>query len=147
MYLIAPDEVRLEIIEDTSIPTPVAMHHIHLWVTDPLAAQAWYVKHFGAVAGKRGMFDTATVPGAEITFAKQDAAQAHTKGRSIDHIGFEVKNIEQFLKKLEAEGIPPETTLRNSANAPKLKIAYIVDPWGTYIEITEGLAPSASASN
>ena len=41
LYLIAPDDVRLEIIEDTSLSTPVAMHHIHLWVQDPLAAQAW----------------------------------------------------------------------------------------------------------
>jgi catechol-2,3-dioxygenase len=147
LYLIAPDEVRLEIIEDASIPGPVAMHHIHLWVTDPLAAQAWYVKNFGAVAGKRGNFDTATVPGAEITFAKQDKAQAPTKGRSIDHIGFEVKNIDAFVKKLEGEGIPIETTIRPSANAPKLRIAYIMDPWGTYIELTEGLTPSASASN
>jgi len=142
LYLIAPDEVRLEIIEDPSISTPVAMHHIHLWVQDPLAAQAWYVKNFGAVAGKRNAFETASVPGAEITFAKQDKAQAPTKGRSIDHIGFEVKNIDQFVKKLEAAGIPIETSIRNSANAPKLRIAYIMDPWGTYIELTEGLAPT-----
>ena len=141
------DEVRLEIIEDTSIPTPVAMHHIHLWVQDTKAAQAWYVKNFGAVAGTRNQFDTANVPGAEITFAKQDKAQAPTKGRSIDHIGFEVANIDAFIKKLEAAGIPIETTIRPSANAPNLRIAYVMDPWGTYIEITEGLRNSPSASN
>lgn len=147
LYLIAPDDVRLEIIEDASISTPVAMHHIHLWVQDPLAAQAWYVKNFGATPGKRNQFETANVPGAEITFAKQEAAQAPTKGRSIDHIGFEVTNIDAFVKKLEAAGVPIETQIRNSANASKLRIAYIMDPWGTYIELTQGLTPAPQSAS
>ena len=147
LYLIAPDDVRLEIIEDTSLSTPVAMHHIHLWVQDPLAAQAWYVKNFGAVAGKRNQFETANVPGAEITFAKQEKAQAPTKGRSIDHIGFEVKNIDEFVKRLETAGVPIETQIRNSANASKLRIAYVMDPWGTYIELTQGLTPATQSAS
>src|SRR5712692_1804997 len=93
VFLAAPDNVRVEIIEDASIATPVAMHHIHMFLPDPLEAQAWYVKNFGAVAGKRNQFDTANVPGAELTFAKNDMPQAPTKGRSFDHIGFEVKNL------------------------------------------------------
>src|ERR1700681_2814116 len=40
VFLAAPDNVRVEIIEDTSLPTPVAMHHIHLFLPDPVAAQA-----------------------------------------------------------------------------------------------------------
>jgi catechol 2,3-dioxygenase-like lactoylglutathione lyase family enzyme len=146
MFLTGPDDVRVEIIEDASIPTPVAMHHIHMFLPDPLAAQAWYDKNFGAVAGKRGMFDTATVPGAEFTFTKNDMPQVPTKGRSVDHIGFEVKNIDQFVKTLEAAGIHTEAAIRTSANASKLRIAYITDPWGTYIELTEGLTPPAAQS-
>ncbi len=145
MYLIAPDAIRVEIIENPAISGPVAMHHIHLWLPDPVAAQAWYVKNFGAVAGKRNNFETANVPGAEIAFAKNDA-QSPTKGRSIDHIGFEVKNIDQFVRKLADAGIQTEAPIRNSANASKLRIAYIMDPWGTYIELTEGLTPAQSAS-
>src|SRR5579871_101202 len=60
-FLTGPDEVRVEIYENKNISAPMMMHHIHLFVTDPSEAQAWYVKHFGAVAGKRGRFDTATV--------------------------------------------------------------------------------------
>ena len=146
-FLAAPDDIRVEIIEDASIPTPVAMHHIHLWLPDPLAAQAWYVKNFGAVAGKRGQNDTANVPGAEIAFTKNDTALAPTKGRSVDHIGFEVRNIDQFVKKLEAAGIPIETQIRASANAPNLRIAYILDPWGTYIELTQGLTPAPQSAS
>ncbi len=126
-YLVAPDNIRVEIIEDASIPGNIAMHHIHLFVPDPLAAQAWYVKNFGAIAGKRGQFDTANVPGAEFTFV-------------------EVKNVEQFVKDLEAKGTHPEAAIRTSANASKLRLAYITDPWGTYIELTQGLPPATSAS-
>jgi catechol 2,3-dioxygenase-like lactoylglutathione lyase family enzyme len=146
MYLIAPDDVRVEIIEDASISTPVAMHHIHMFLPDPPAAQAWYTKNFGAVASKRLAFDTANVPGAELTLSKNDMPQAPTKGRSLDHIGFEVKNIDQFVKNLEAAGIHTEGAIRTSANASKLRIVYITDPWGTYIELTEGLAPGSSQS-
>jgi catechol 2,3-dioxygenase-like lactoylglutathione lyase family enzyme len=146
LFLTAPDDVRVEIIEDASIATPVAMHHIHEYVADPAAAQAWYIKNFGAVAGKRNNLDTANVPGAEITFTKNEMPQAPTKGRSLDHIGFEVKNLDQFVKKLEGAGIPLETSIRTSQNASKLRIAYIVDPWGTYIELTEGLPPSPAQS-
>ena len=146
-FLTAPDNVRVEIIEDASIPTPVAMHHIHLFATDQLAVQAWYVKHFGAIAGSRNNFQTATLPGGEITIAKADAAQAPIKGRSVDHIGFEIKNLDQFVKKLQADGIQPEAPgIRGSANASKLKLAYIFDPWGTYIELTEGLPPASTQS-
>jgi catechol 2,3-dioxygenase-like lactoylglutathione lyase family enzyme len=141
-FLTAPDDIRIEILEDTSITNPIEMHHIHLFVTDPPAAQAWYVKTFGAIAGKRGRFDTANVPGAEIAFDRADMPQIPSKGRSADHMGFEVKSIDQFVKNLEAAGIQTEAPIRTSANASKLRIAYITDPWGTYIELTEGLAPA-----
>jgi catechol 2,3-dioxygenase-like lactoylglutathione lyase family enzyme len=141
-FLTAPDDIRVEILEDPSIRNAVEMHHIHLFVADTPAAQDWYVKTFGAVAGKRGRFDTANVPGAEIAFDKAAMPQIPSKGRSVDHIGFEVSSIDEFVKKLEVAGIQTEAPIRTSANASKLRIAFITDPWGTYIELTEGLAPA-----
>jgi catechol 2,3-dioxygenase-like lactoylglutathione lyase family enzyme len=145
-FLTGPDGVRVEIYENTSIPTPLQMHHIHLFVTNPLEAQAWYVQTFGATAGKRAQYDTANVPGSEITLAKADALQAPTKGRSVDHMGFEVKNIDAFVAKLQAAGIKTDAAVRNSANASGLRIVYVTDPWGTEIEITEGLASTPIVS-
>jgi catechol 2,3-dioxygenase-like lactoylglutathione lyase family enzyme len=52
-FMTGPDGVRVEIYEDKTIGPPMQMHHIHLVVPDPPAAQAWYVQHFSAVAGKR----------------------------------------------------------------------------------------------
>src|SRR5713226_6924294 len=92
-FLTGPDSVRIEIYENTAIPTPFQMHHIHLSVPDPPAAQKWYMQTFGATAGQRGQFETANVPGTEITLGKAVAPQAVTTVRSVDHMGFEVKNI------------------------------------------------------
>jgi catechol 2,3-dioxygenase-like lactoylglutathione lyase family enzyme len=141
LYLIGPDEVRVEMTEDASIAVPIKMHHVHFFVPAPLEAQSWYAKTFGAVPGKRGQFDAADLPGVNLTFTKAETPMAGTKGRSLDHIGFEVKNLEQVCKKLEASGIKldrPYTRLPNSTTA----IAFLTDPWGTYIELTENLAPS-----
>jgi catechol 2,3-dioxygenase-like lactoylglutathione lyase family enzyme len=145
-FLTGPDSVRIEIYENKSIATPMQMHHIHLMVSDPLQAQQWYVKNFGAAAGKRAQYDVANVPGTEITLAKTDTPQSPTKGRSLDHIGFEVKNIDAFVAKLQAAGIKTDAAIRNSANAAGLRIVYVTDPWGTEIEITEGLSTTPTVA-
>ena len=140
-FLTGPDNVRVEIYENKSLHTPIWMHHIHLYVPDPAAAQKWYGQYFGATDGKRGQSLTANVPGAEIAFTKSDMPQVPSKGRSVDHMGFEVTNIDQFVAKLRAAGIKTDADIRNSANASGLRIVYITDPWGTEIELTEGLSP------
>jgi catechol 2,3-dioxygenase-like lactoylglutathione lyase family enzyme len=145
-FLTGPDSLRIEIYENKSIPTPMQMHHIHLMVSDPLQAQQWYMRNFGAAAGKRAQYDVANVPGTEITLGRTDTPQAPTKGRSLDHIGFEVKNIDAFVAKLQAAGIKTDATIRNSANASGLRIVYVTDPWGTEIEITEGLSATPTVA-
>ena len=145
-FLTGPDNVRIEIYENKAISTPMAMHHIHLLVSDPLEAQKWYIQNFGATAGKRGMYDTANVPGTEITLAKSEP-QAPTKGRSVDHMGFEVRDIDAFVAKLQAAGIKTDAAIRNSANASNLRIVYVTDPWGTEIEITQGLRMPAQVAS
>jgi hypothetical protein len=65
-------------------------------------------------------------------------APAPTKGRAIDHIGFEVKNVEAFMKKLQEEGVTIEIPYRDVPNIG-LKIGFVTDPVGTRIELTEGL--------
>ncbi len=140
VYLIGPDDVRVEILEDKTIDVPLKMHHVHFYTASPLEAQAWYAKTFGAAPGKRGQFEAADLPGVNLTFAKADTPTVGTKGRSLDHIGFDLKNLEAFCKKLEASGVTldrPFTRLPNSTTA----IAFLTDPWGTYIELTENLAP------
>jgi hypothetical protein len=49
-----------------------------------------------------------------------------------------VKGLEEFTKKLEAQGIKLNVPYRQ-VPALGIAIAFITDPWGTYIELTEGL--------
>jgi len=134
-----PEKVVVELTEDAGLATPVAMHHIHLATPDPEKLRAWYVKTFGARAGTRGNFLAAFIPGGEVDTRKTQDAQAPTKGRSLDHIGFEVQNLEAFCKQLSADGVQFEMAYRDIP-AIGLKIAFLADPEGTRIELTEGLA-------
>jgi catechol 2,3-dioxygenase-like lactoylglutathione lyase family enzyme len=152
-FITGPDGVRVEIYEDKTIATPMQMHHIHLMVPDPLEAQRWYTHHFGAVAGYRmggvaavrTRFETVNVPGAELTLSRAVTPQAPTKGRAVDHIGFEVTDIDTFVGRLVAEGIKTDGAVRDSTNATGVRIVYMTDPWGTEIEITQGLASTSIA--
>jgi catechol 2,3-dioxygenase-like lactoylglutathione lyase family enzyme len=141
-YLMGPDDVKVEIIEDQSIVGPIANHHIHFWTASVDDTKAWYVKTFGAKPGKRGAAEAADLPGVNLTFALAKDPVVGTKGRSLDHIGFEVRNLEQFCKNLEAAGIKLDQPYRKLPNS-NTAIAFFTDPWGTYIELTEGLAPAS----
>jgi catechol 2,3-dioxygenase-like lactoylglutathione lyase family enzyme len=146
IWVYAPDDIKLEMTEDTSLTVPIASHHIHYFTTVPLEMQAWYAKTFGAVPGKRAIFDAADLPAINLSFSKVAAALPGTKGRSLDHIGFEVKNLEAFLKKLEAAGVKIDSPYRQIPNS-NTAIAFLTDPWGTYIELTENLAPAGAGGH
>lgn len=146
-YVHGPDGIRVEFFGDPSLPTSVAMNHIHFYPVDIPAMQAWYAKTFGGVPGQRqrqsspGLVDCDDIPGANLSFSQGKPGLVPTKGRSLDHIGFDVKDLEAFTKKLEAQGIKLDEAVRLAPNGTT-KVAYLTDPWGTRIELTEKLAPS-----
>jgi predicted enzyme related to lactoylglutathione lyase len=139
-YALAPDDVKVELVEMKAQAAPVASHHIHF--TGPQKEMhAWYMQTFGAAAGTSAnpaAFISATLPGVGMNFSPSQAQVAGTQGRALDHIGFEVKNLEAFTKKLEAQGIKLASPYRQ-VPALGVAIAFLTDPWGTYIELTEGL--------
>ena len=55
----------------------------------------------------------------------------------MDHIGFEVDDLEAFCTKLEGMGIEFDIEYRE-VESVELKIAFLTDPSGVYIELTEG---------
>ena len=86
------------------------------------------------------MIEAGDMPGVNLTFGGSRTPTVATKGRSIDHIGFEVTNLEAFVAGLESRGIKIDAPIRQVPNS-KVKIAFLSDPYGTYIELTEGLVP------
>ncbi len=157
--VITPEGERVELLEDQSInvkftpdegqqgryveppkmAVPISLHHIHFYVPENSVAEIknWYLKIFGAIPGKRYHYEAADLPGVNLNFSGVPTKLEPTKGRMLDHIGFEIKNLEAFCKKLEASGVKFD---RSFSKLPTgLAIAFLTDPWGTYIELTEGL--------
>jgi predicted enzyme related to lactoylglutathione lyase len=139
-YALGPDEVKVELVELKTQAAPIVSHHIHFFGMQK-EMQAWYLKTFGAkevASANPAAFISAGLPGLVMNFAPSQTPVVGTQGRALDHIGFEVKNLEAFTKNLESQGIKLAVGYRQ-VPALGIAIAFITDPWGTYIELTEGL--------
>ena len=114
-------------------------HHLHFYLPEDqvVAARDWYVEHFGAVPGVRWRYDAADLPGMNLNFSAADSERAPTSGQSLDHVGFEIDNLEVFCEVLEAAGIEFDQPFRQVS--PTFAVAILTDPWGTTIELTQGL--------
>jgi predicted enzyme related to lactoylglutathione lyase len=137
-FVMGPDDVKVEFVEAKQQTIPITLHHVHFFHPNNTEMQAWYVKTFGATSRLGGAFPAAMLPGVTLNFSASPTPVVGTQGRALDHIGFEVKNLEAFTKKLEAEGIKMAVPYRQ-VPALDIAIAFFTDPWGTYIELTEGL--------
>ncbi len=138
-FVTGPDAVKVELVENRQQTTPIALHHVHFFGAQNAEMRAWYEKVFGAkprAAG--GTFLVADLPGVALNFSPSPDPVIGTTGRSLEHIGFEVNDLEAFCTKLEAMGIKLAVTYRKS-EAFGLGIAFVTDPWGTSIELNEGL--------
>ena len=146
-YILGPDGIRLEFSGDPSLQTPMKINHVHLHPQDVAAMQAWYAKVLGGVSGRCSRLgapdgtDCVEVAGVSLAMSKSDTKLEPTAGRSLDHLGFEVKNLPEFLKRMEADGVTVTQGLTPSNFVSTMRVAFIADPWGTKMEITEGIAP------
>jgi predicted enzyme related to lactoylglutathione lyase len=139
-YALGPDEVKVELVEIKAQTAPIVSHHIHFFGAQK-EMQAWYLKTFNArevASANPAAFISAGLPGLVMNFAPSQTPVVGTQGRALDHIGFEVKNLEAFTKNLEPQGIKLASPYRQ-VPALGIAIAFLTDPWGTYIELTEGL--------
>jgi catechol 2,3-dioxygenase-like lactoylglutathione lyase family enzyme len=137
-FVVTPDGVRIEILEDKNQAAPIQHEHVHFFVPESELAkmQAWYAKTFGGKPGTRNNAPVVDVPGAQLRFAKADVPQTPTRGRVLDHFGFDVKDLQAFIRKIEAEGIKLDEPYRKVEGAG-VALTYITDPWGTRIELVQ----------
>lgn len=157
----SPDGVKVEILDSTistagigasgapaasPLRGSIATDHIHFFAPESSLAemQAWYGKTFGAqpfldpVSNSQDSVRAGNMPGMELKFSKSPAFPLPTKGRALDHIGFEVRNLKAFCKKLEASGIKLDQTYSKTRHKGYASVE-LSDKWGTSIELTEGL--------
>ena len=136
--MVAPDGVRVELQEDPNQSEDVIGYHIHFVTSEYQELMAWYVETFGVVPFQRGTIaTTANAPGMNLSFANSETAGVATQGRAIDHISFELEDLAATIRGLEARGITLDVDYREIPSIG-LNIAYLTDPSGVYIELTEG---------
>jgi catechol 2,3-dioxygenase-like lactoylglutathione lyase family enzyme len=152
-FVTFPGNVTVEIEEHADIASDTEFSHFHLSASDPNAARMWYLSTFGGEEGERrknlkgakfpgGFVDILGANGVGRGKAKDGpppAPPVASKGRVLDHIGFEVKDLKAFTDKLVAGGQKMDMNYNDMTKNLGLKIAFLTDPNGTYIELTEGL--------
>ena len=147
--LYSPDNLMIEITEEAGVPpypklppnVSIETNHVHFYVDVAVREQMrdWYADRFGGRRGVLGENLTAELPGLKfMRWTAHGAGSVPTKGRALDHMGLEVRNLEAFCKDLQAKGLTfdqPYSKTRHKSFAS----AEFTDPWGTSIELTEGL--------
>lgn len=133
-----PEGTKVELVENPALRVPIAIHHVHFFNPAQQQMRDWYVAMFGASPGSRGKFLTAELPGVSLTVSASQQPVVATRGRVIDHIGFNVSRLDELTRKLQSAGA------RLQASDPRLEAvgvqsAFVTDPWGTSLELTEGL--------
>jgi len=140
-FALGPEDTKVEFVEVKDQKAPIQLHHLHFFGQQSREMREWYEKTFGAKdiqAPPGAAFVQAQLPGVFLNFTPSPTPTVGTTGRSIDHVGFEVRNLEAFTKQLEAQGLKLD---RPYTKVPELgiAIAFVKDPWGTNIEMSEGL--------
>jgi catechol 2,3-dioxygenase-like lactoylglutathione lyase family enzyme len=129
----------MEILEDKTQTVPIRNEHIHLALpaAEISKAVAWYATIFGGQTATRNNAPVVNLPGVQLRFNAADTKQAPTRGRVLDHFGFDVNDHAAVVKRLEGEGIKLDQPVGKGATGNT--ITYITDPWGTRIEIVQRL--------
>src|SRR5579884_1484450 len=148
-YFLGPDGAKIELVTNGQKDAPpIVAHHMHFINKQYVEMQQWYMKAFNATLGpnKTDFFIGAELPGVgySLNFFRWEGDQSithvPTAGRVVDHVGFEVKNLEAFCQELEAKGIQLVRPYNKRDPAMNnIATAMIADPWGVSIEMTEGL--------
>jgi len=158
----SPDGLKTEFLErsrlwdgrtqEKALTAPIAAEQVHFFVPDPAVKDAlqWYAKVVGVQPVTDpipGPNQVILIPTVELKFSGDVNARetkelpkplAPTKGRTLDRIGFEVRNLEAFSKKLESAGVKFDKPYSKS-RYPSYASAEFTDPWGVTVELTEGL--------
>ena len=152
-YLLGPDGVKIELVTnmDPNAP-PIVHHHVHFTNPQFVEMGRWYMKALNATErpGATDFFFGADLPGIGymLNFFRWEPKESlvGTSGRAVDHVGFEVRNLKEFLGTLPSKAITPTTPLTRDRALGEINTAVITDPWGTVVELTEGLEKVAGGT-
>ncbi len=158
-YVQGPDQALIEL--------NTAQHHrfghIHMLSLDAVKAGEWYQKWFNATGRftreERKIREFPVAPSASlmidnvnmiiypVAYARVQWPELwkdrpdfeSTKGHVVDHLGFSIDNLEQFLEKMRKDGVKVTDEIKSAAGG-KIKYAFIEGPDHVRIELVEGHA-------
>ncbi|MDC1437213.1 VOC family protein [Gammaproteobacteria bacterium] len=146
-YVTLPGGVEVELQEDQALYTEFTGYHIHYSTDGYEELLAWYNDVFNLETQARGAIQSATnVPGMNLSYGQLgerpfelgEGPFAATDGAAIDHIGFELVNLEAFCQALEAKGIVFDQAYQ-WIDALGIASASFIDPRGVKVVLTQGL--------
>ena len=143
-YLIGPDGVKIELVTaDGDDAPPIAFHHVHLVNREFAEMGRWYIDALEAMQRPGPTYDYffgVDLP--EVGYMLNyfswlpEEPLVGTRGRAVETVGFDVRELEAFAAGLEARGFELTVPYHEDNG---IGYAELVDPWGTVIELTEGL--------
>ena len=118
-------------------------HHVHIRAADPKAAAEWYAQYMGGrklgdsavqmssaylfiFPAKLGGVDGSPNPGGDLK---------GSEGTAVDHLGFSFEDLDAKMEEFKSAGIEILQEVREVPG--KFKFGFIMDPWGTKIEVME----------
>ena len=103
-FIFDPWGTRIEVVEDTET---LGFHHVHLSSADPGRTLDWYRETFGgAPASLRGMLDGLRFGDVWLLVSQHAEGQpARSAGRAIDHLAFEVADLDTAAMGLRDRGV------------------------------------------
>ena len=141
-FLLLPDGIRVELDQVPSLDVPAIPYHVHIYTGgDPSELRDWFAERFSMESRERGNNPfTADVPGMNVSFTASEEQPAPNRGRAVDHIGFEIEGLENFVQKLIAMGVVFDVEVEyRVVEGRTVGVAFFTDASGTFWELTEGL--------
>ena len=134
VFAVDPWGTRIELLEDGDL---LGFHHVHLKSKRPRGTVEWYAKAFGGEPAKFKKASGITViryGDMYLFISRAVQAVGSAKNRSVDHVGWRVKDFASTVKRLKGLGTRflVEPTLSGDH-----MIAFVEGPDGVKIEVVE----------
>lgn len=140
-YITMPGGVRLELTEYPEMPLKAEISYVQFYSPQYRELPAWYADLFLATPRDTDEDNSeikAEMPGISLYFSKTEGERKPTDGTAIDHIGFEVEDMDAMIKKLQSKDVKFVFGPRYIESL-KLWVVFFIAPSGVLVEVTEGL--------